>query len=73
MEAGVEGTVRLRLYINEDGKVEETLIEQGIPKTGLNEAAIEAVTKTKWKPAMQRDKPVGVWYSVSIIFRLSEK
>ncbi|MBS1271068.1 MAG: Protein TonB [Candidatus Marinimicrobia bacterium] len=69
-EAGIEGTVIVQAFINKDGNVEEVVIVKGIPKTGLNEAAIDAVKKTKWKPAKQRDRSVGVWYSIPIIFRL---
>ncbi|HKJ68104.1 MAG TPA: energy transducer TonB [bacterium] len=69
-EAGVEGTVIVQAFINQEGSVEEVVIVKGVPKTGLNEAAIEAVQRTKWKPAKQRDRAVGVWYSIPIVFRL---
>ncbi len=69
-EAGVEGTVIVQAFINKEGNVEEVVIVKGVPKTGLNEAAIEAVQRTKWKPAKQRDRAVGVWYSIPIVFRL---
>lgn len=70
-EAGVEGTVIVQAFINKKGVVEDVTIIKGIPKTGLNDAAIAAVTKTRFKPAMQRDQAVGVWYSVPITFKLS--
>jgi len=69
-EAGIEGTVIVQAFINEEGRVTQVNIVKGIPKTGLNEAAIEAVKKTKWKPAKQRDRAVGVWYSIPIVFKL---
>jgi len=69
-EAGIEGTVIVQAFINKEGNVEDVVIVKGIPKTGLNEAAINAVKKTKWKPAKQRDRAVGVWYSIPIVFRL---
>lgn len=70
-EAGVDGTVRLRLFINKNGIVEDVIVDKGIPKTGLNEAAIEAVKDTRWKPAQQRDQAVGVWYSFPVRFTLT--
>lgn len=70
-EAGVDGTVRLRLFINKNGRVEDVIIDKGIPKTGLNEAAIEAVKDTRWKPAQQRDQAVGVWYAFPVRFTLT--
>lgn len=69
-EAGVEGTVIVQAFINKEGRVEKVVVVKGVPKTGLDEAAIEAVKKTRWKPAKQRDRAVGVWYSIPIVFRL---
>jgi len=71
MEAGIEGTVIVQAFINKKGVVEETMILKGIPNTGLNEAAEEAVKRTRWKPARQRDKKVGVWMSIPINFKLT--
>jgi len=69
-EAGIEGTVIVQARIGKDGTVKDTKILKGIPKTGLDEAAMDAIKKTKWKPAYQRDKPVTVWISVPVVFRL---
>lgn len=71
MEAGIEGTVIVQAFINNKGVVEDTMILKGIPNTGLNEAAEEAVKRTRWKPARQRDKKVGVWMSIPINFKLT--
>ena len=70
-EAGIEGMVIVRAFIDAKGIVRETKIQLGIPNTGLNEAAMSAVKKTRFKPAKQRDKPVGVWISIPITFRLT--
>jgi protein TonB len=43
---------------------------QGIPNTGLNEAAMAAIKKTRFKPAQQRDRPVGVYISIPVNFKL---
>ena len=71
--AGIEGTVFVKFYINKDGEVTRAEVLKGLPKTGLNEAAINAVLKTRWKPAMQRDQAVGVWYSIPVRFTLKAK
>ena len=44
---------------------------RGIPNTGLDEAAIKAVKKSRWYPARQRDKKVGVWITIPIDFSLT--
>ena len=70
-EAGIEGTVYIQFFINNKGIVTEAWVQKGIPNTGLNEAALEAVKKSKWKPAQQRDKKVGVWQTVPVKFELT--
>ena len=53
------------------GKVTSTRIIKGVPKTGLDEAALKAVKKSRWYPARQRDKKVGVWITIPIVFSLT--
>lgn len=69
-EAGIEGTVIVQAFINDKGKVEETIVLKGVPNTGLDEAAAEAIRNTRFKPAKQRDRPVGVWISIPVHFTL---
>ena len=71
MEAGIEGTVIVQAFINKKGNVTDAEILKGIPNTGLNEAALDAVRRSRWKPARQRDKKVGVWMSIPINFKLT--
>ena len=69
-EAGIEGTVVIQAFVDKKGKVTDTVVLKGIPNTGLDEAAMVAITKTKFKPAKQRDRAVGVWISIPVNFRL---
>ncbi len=71
LSAGLEGTILVRIFVDITGKVTETIIVQGIPETGLDEAAVTALKMTPFTPALQRDQPVGVWIAVPIIFQLS--
>ncbi|MEA2077436.1 MAG: energy transducer TonB [Candidatus Marinimicrobia bacterium] len=72
-EAGIEGTVNIQSFINENGVVEHCIVLKGMPGTGLDEAAISAIKKTKFKPAKQRDRNVGVWISIPVTFKLNTK
>ena len=67
---GVEGTVFVKFYIDKKGNVDPNRITiiKGIP--ALNDAAIDAVRKSKWKPAQQRDMRVGVYQTIPIKFEL---
>ena len=69
-EAGIEGTVFIQAFIDKKGRVIETTIIKGIPNTGLDEAAIEAIRKTRFRPAKQRERAVGVWISIPVNFKL---
>ena len=69
-EAGIEGQVLVQCFIDEKGKVKETIVVKGIPNTGLNESAVAALRKTRFRPAKQRERPVGVWITIPINFKL---
>ena len=69
-EAGIEGKVIIQAFIDEKGRVQSMTVLQGIPNTGLNEAAMAAIKKTRFKPAQQRDRPVGVYISIPVNFKL---
>jgi len=69
-EAGIEGVVVVQAFIDKKGRVKETLILKGVPNTGLDEAAMEAIRKTRFRPAKQRERAVGVWISIPVNFKL---
>jgi len=69
-EAGIEGTVVVQVFVDERGRVKETVILKGIPNTGLDEAATQAIRLVRFKPARQRERAVGVWISIPVNFRL---
>ena len=69
-EAGIEGTVVVQVFVDERGRVKETLILKGIPNTGLDEAATNAIRGVRFRPAKQRERAVGVWISIPVNFRL---
>jgi len=69
-EAGIEGVVIVQAFIDKKGRVKDTLILKGVPNTGLDEAAMEAIRKTRFRPAKQRERAVGVWISIPVNFKL---
>jgi len=66
--AELEGKVVVQIGIDERGNVVEATVLQGID--GLNQAAIEAVYKWKFRPAKQRGVHVPVRIVVPILFHL---
>ncbi len=69
-EAGIEGTVTVQFFVDKKGRVKETIVLKGVPNSGLDEAAQEAIRNTRFIPAKQRDRNVGVWISIPVNFML---
>ena len=67
--AGVEGKVYILAFVDENGNVTKAQVLKGIG-AGCDEAALDAVQKTKFKPGKQRGVPVKVQVSIPIIFKL---
>ncbi|MCH7613623.1 MAG: TonB family protein [Candidatus Marinimicrobia bacterium] len=70
--AGIEGLVVVQTYVDSTGKVSETIIIKGVPYSGLDDAAVKAINKMKFKPAQKDGRPIGVWISIPINFRLKD-
>jgi len=69
-ESGIGGTVIVSFAIEKDGRITEVKIESSVCKS-IDEEAIRVVTNMpKWKPAMQDQKPVRVYYLMPIQFRV---
>jgi TonB family protein len=67
-EKGIHGTVVVKCFIDVTGNVTDTEIDKSIPE--LDQAAIDAIRKAKFKPASYKGKPVGVWMLINVNFTL---
>ncbi len=67
--AGIEGRVYVQFIVNEQGEVEDPRVIRGIGG-GADEEALRAVREAKFRPGMQRGRPVRVQYSLPVVFRL---
>lgn len=56
--AGIEGTVRLKIVVDDQGRVVDVQLVSG-PGYGLNEAAKEALKRFKFKPAIKGGEAVS--------------
>ncbi len=68
-KAGIEGRVIVQFVVDEHGNVQNPTVTRGV-HTLLNEAALEAVKKQKFKPGKQRGEPVKVQMSLPVSFEL---
>jgi protein TonB len=71
MQAGLEGKVYLIAYINANGKVADIKVIKRLGG-GCDEAATEAVKKSKFSPGISAGKPVNVKLSLQIQFKLNK-
>jgi protein TonB len=69
--AGLEGTVYILAYLNEDGIVVKTEIAKGIGG-GCDEEAEKAVKESRFTPGKQRGKPVKVKVMIPVKFQLKD-
>ena len=69
-EAGIEGTVLVRILVWNDGSVRDLTVLQSV--LGLDEAALASAATAVFRPAQQQDRPVATWTIVPIEFRLHD-
>ena len=67
-KADVEGVVKVRALLGQDGRVKDIRIIKSIPP--LDRAAATAVRQWTFKPARAHGKPVAVWVEVPVSFTL---
>lgn len=66
--AGVGGTVVLWVYVDKDGMVEKSVVQESSGHTALDEAAHRVADAMRFSPAMNRDKVTDVWVQQPITF-----
>ena len=68
-KSGITGFVDVTLQIDEEGKVVDSKIKKSL-QPDCDKAALEALKSVKWKPALKDGKPVKVWVTVPVMFKL---
>lgn len=66
------GVVRLRVLVDERGRPREVQVAQSSGFERLDEAAITAVRRWQFSPAMQESRAVSTWTQVKVIFQLNQ-
>jgi protein TonB len=68
-KAGIQGTVTVQAKIGEDGTVIDTKILMSLDEY-CDQAAINSIKVVDWIPATKDGKPVSVWVSIPVRFKL---
>ncbi len=66
----IEGTVIVRALVDKNGRVVKTNVDK-TDNAVLTDAAVDAVMKTPFTPAIQNKVPVPVWVQIPVSFRLN--
>ncbi|MDT8341508.1 MAG: energy transducer TonB [Longimicrobiales bacterium] len=69
-DAGIGGTANIWFFIDEDGRVQDTRIQQSSGHAQLDEAALKVAGIMRFSPALNRDKKVPVWVTFPITFQV---
>jgi protein TonB len=67
--AAIEGKVRVQLTVDENGKVVEVKLIQGLGH-GLDEAALQAARSATFEPALRCGKPMRATFTLGMRFKL---
>jgi len=68
-QSSMEGTAIVKALVGKDGHVKDTVVVKSVPV--LDDAAVAAVKKWVFKPALSNNKPVAVWVAVPVKFSLN--
>ncbi len=66
---GIEGRVILQFIVDEQGRVNEPKVIRGIG-SGCDKEALRVLQTVRYRPGMQRGKPVKVKMSLPVMFKL---
>lgn len=70
-KAHIEGMVVVEAVISKSGKVVDARVIKSMGKSGLDEAAIDAVMQWEFTPATLNGIPVDVYMNLTVIFKLN--
>ncbi len=71
-QAGITGVVWVNALVDEEGKVIKAIVAKSSGTVSLDEAAVKAAYKNRYKPGIQNGRPVKVWVTYPVEFKLSE-
>lgn len=66
----IGGRVVLWVYVDDEGNVQETRVQQSSGYSALDRAAKEVARQMRFSPAMNRDKKTAVWVQQAIEFEV---
>jgi len=69
-QAGLEGTVKIKALVGNDGSVLDAIISTTSGTPAFDEAARAAAPRCRFKPAVRDGRPVCMWVTYIVNFKL---
>lgn len=70
-QAGITGVVWVKALVDKEGNVRDAILGKSSGTASLDEAAVKAAFKNKFKPGVQNGHPVAVWVTYKVEFELN--
>ena len=70
-QAGITGIVWVKAMVDKEGNVRDAMDAKSSGTASLDEAAVKAASKNKFKPGIQNGRPVNVWVSYKLLFEMN--
>ena len=70
LRMGIEGRVKVRVLVGENGRPQEVTIGESSGEDALDRAAMDAVREWRFEPARSNGVPVRAWAIVPVEFKL---
>jgi protein TonB len=70
LRMGIEGTVRVRVLVGENGRPQEVTLGKSSGEAALDQAAMDAVRGWRFEPAKRNGVPMRAWAIVPVEFKL---
>ena len=69
-DSGIGGSVNVWFFIDEEGRVIQTQVNESSGYEALDEAALKVADVMRFSPALNRENRVQVWVSLPITFQV---
>jgi len=71
-QVGIEGLVWVRALVSKEGKVLDAVIGKTSGTASLDDAAVKAAYKNRFKPGIQNGRPINCWVTYKVEFTLGQ-
>jgi TonB family protein len=72
IDAGVNGKVKVKLWIGRDGKPRKAEVVESVDKS-LDQSCVDAAMQFEFTPAMMGEEAVAVWVTIPFVFTTKNK